>query len=31
LKTVEKKRFEETVEKALTDRGKTFVGLWITE
>jgi hypothetical protein len=31
LKTVEKKRFEETVEKALTDRGKTFVGLSITE
>jgi hypothetical protein len=30
-KTVEKKRFEETVEKALTDRGKTFVGLSITE
>jgi hypothetical protein len=27
LKTVEKKRFEETVEKALTDQGKTFVGL----
>ena len=31
LKTVEKKRFEETVEKALMDRGKTFVGLSITE
>jgi hypothetical protein len=31
LKTVEKKRFEETVEKALTDRGKTFVGLLITK
>jgi hypothetical protein len=31
LKTVEKKRFEETVEKALTDQGKTFVGLSITE
>jgi hypothetical protein len=31
LKTVEKKRFEEIVEKALTDRGKTFVGLSITE
>ncbi len=31
LKTIEKKRFEETVEKALTDRGKTFVGLSITE
>jgi hypothetical protein len=31
LKTVEKKRFEETVAKALTDRGKTFVGLSITE
>jgi hypothetical protein len=30
LKAVEKKRFEETVEKALTDRGKTFVGLSIT-
>jgi hypothetical protein len=27
----EKKRFEETVEKALTDQGKTFVGLSITE
>ncbi len=26
----EKKRFEETVEKALTDQGKTFVGLSIT-
>jgi hypothetical protein len=31
LKTVEKKRFEETVEKALPDQGKTFVGLSITE
>ena len=31
LKTVEKKRFEETVEKALTDRGKTLVVLSITE
>jgi hypothetical protein len=31
LKTIEKKRFEETVEKALTDRGKIFVGLSITE
>jgi hypothetical protein len=30
-KTVEKKRFEETVEKELTDRGKTFVGLSITK
>ena len=31
LKTIEKKRFEETVEKSLTNRGKTFVGLSITE
>jgi hypothetical protein len=32
LKTVEKKRFvEETVEKALADRGRIFVGLSITE
>jgi hypothetical protein len=31
LKTVEKKRFEETVEKAMMDRGKTFVGLSISE
>jgi hypothetical protein len=32
LKTLEKNRFEETVEKALTDQGKTFVGgLSITE
>jgi hypothetical protein len=31
LKTVEKNRFEETVELALTDQGKTFVGLSITK
>jgi hypothetical protein len=31
LKTVKKKRFEETVKKALSDRGKTFVGLSINE
>ncbi len=30
MKTVKKKRFEETVKKALSDRGKTFVGLSIT-
>ena len=31
MKAVEKKRFEATVEKALTDRGKTFVGLSLSE
>ena len=31
LKNVEKKRFEETVEKALLDRGKSFDGLSIVE
>jgi hypothetical protein len=30
LKTIQKKRFGETVEKALTDQGKTFLGLLIT-
>jgi hypothetical protein len=28
---VQKRRFEETVEKALTDQEKTFVGLLITK
>jgi hypothetical protein len=31
LKAAEKKRFEDTVETALTDRGKPFVGLSLTE
>jgi hypothetical protein len=31
LKAAEKKRFENTVETALTDRGKPFVGLSLTE
>jgi hypothetical protein len=31
LKTVEENRFEETVEKAQSDQGKTFVGLLITK
>jgi hypothetical protein len=31
LKAVEKKRFDVTVENALTDQGKTFVGLSLSE
>jgi hypothetical protein len=31
LKIINKKRSEATVEKALVDQGKTFIGLWITE